>query len=87
MVEPVAKVRASLPVASHGPADYSKRTTYADYHLAHIALCFGVQTPASRHVVWEQGYLRQMMDIEFTQLAVQEKYLQIKDQVMEFLDI
>ena len=70
----------------HELADYSKRTTYADYHLAHIALCFGMQNPASRHVVWEQGYLRQMMDIEFTQPAVQEKYLRITDEVMKFLN-
>ena len=45
-----------------------------------------MQNPASRHVVWEQGYLRQMMDIEFTQPAVQEKYLRITDEVMKFLN-
>lgn len=58
----------------HELADYTKRVTLADYHLAHIALCFGLKTSAARKRVIEQGYLQQMMDIEFHEPKVQEKY-------------
>lgn len=69
----------------HELADYSKRTTYADFHLAHIALCFGMESKASRHKIMEQGYLRQMMDIEFTHPAVEDKFQQIKAEVRKYL--
>ncbi len=69
----------------HELADYSKRTTYAGYHLAHIALCFGLKSKAARHRVAEQGYLEQMMDIEFTHPAVEEKFQQITAEVRNYL--
>lgn len=69
----------------HQLADYSKRETPADYHLAHIALCFGLQSPAARQRVIEQGYLFQMMDIEFAQPEVQKTYESICGEVMSYL--
>lgn len=69
----------------HELADYSKRATYADYHLAHIALCFGMRSQASRRRVVEQGYLGQMMDIEFTKPEVEDKFQGIKAEVNQYL--
>lgn len=69
----------------HELADYSKRSTFADFHLAHIALCFGLHAKAARIKVVEQGYLADMMDIEFTQPAVEKKFEQIKAEVNAFL--
>ena len=72
-------------ILRHELADYSKRTTYADFHLAHIALCFGLKSKPARQKVVEQGYLKQMMDIEFTHPAVEEKFQQIKAEVRKYL--
>jgi hypothetical protein len=69
----------------HELADYSKRVTYADYHLAHIALCFGLTSPAAHHRVLEQGYLEQMMDIEFTHPEVQQRFSEIRAEVHGYL--
>ena len=66
-------------------ADYSRRVTPADYHMAHIALAFGLQMPAARKRIVEEGYLRQMMDIEFADSGVQEKFLGAKASVEDFL--
>lgn len=70
----------------HELADYSKRTTYADYHLAHLALCFGLRTRAARERVMEQGYLARMMDIQFAQPEVQETFVKIKAEVNDHLN-
>lgn len=70
----------------HELADYSKRTTYADYHLAHIALCFGLESLAARRKAFEQGYILQMMDIEFARPEVNGAFQQIKAEVMDYLD-
>ncbi|MDO4796741.1 MAG: NAD-dependent epimerase/dehydratase family protein [Coriobacteriales bacterium] len=69
----------------HELADYSKRKTPADFHLAHIALCFGLQSRAAHLRVLEQGYLRQMMDIEFTQPEVQRTYEGLVAEVEAYL--
>ena len=66
-------------------ADYSKRKTPADFHLGHIALCFGLESPAARKRAVDQGYLEQMMDITFKEPSVQERYIKIKDSVHEYL--
>lgn len=71
----------------HELADYSKRVTKADYHLAHIALCFGLKSSAARRRAIEQGYLQQLMDIEFYNPTAQEKYLRAKSCVEEFLQL
>lgn len=65
----------------HELADYSKRVTPADFHLAHIALCFGLRSEAALKRVVEQGYLAQMMDIEFVNPQVQKKFEDITKQV------
>ena len=44
-----------------------------------------MESKASRHKIMEQGYLRQMMDIEFTHPAVEDKFQQIKAEVHEYL--
>lgn len=69
----------------HELADYSKRVTLADFRLAHIALFFGIKSRAARQRAIEQGYLLQLMDIEFYDSKVQEKYLKAKQCVEEFL--
>ena len=71
----------------HELADYSKRATLADYHLAHIALCFGLKSSAAKQRTIEQGYLKQLMDIEFHDSTVQEKYLRAKRCAEEFLQL
>ena len=71
----------------HELADYSERKTPADYHLAHIALCFGLKTAAARRRAIEQGYLQQLMDVEFSNPQVQQKYLEAKRCVEEFLQL
>ena len=70
---------------THQLADYSKRKTPADFHLAHIALCFGLHSAAARTRAMEQGYLWQMMDIEFTQPEVQRTFESIMDEVHTYL--
>lgn len=66
-------------------ANYSKRVTYADYHLAHIAISFGLKSAAAKKRVKDQGYLYQMMDIEFKKPEIQKKYEYAKMYVEEFL--
>lgn len=68
-------------------ADYSKRETPADYHMAHIALGFGLELDSAKKRAIEEGYLMQMMDITFSDPAVQEKYLKAKASVEEFFNI
>ena len=69
----------------HELADYSKRVTLADYRLAHIAICFGLKNTFAKQRAVEQGYLQQLMDIEFYDAKVQEKYLRAKCCVEEFM--
>ena len=71
----------------HTMADYSKRVTAADYHMAHIALCFGLESESAKKRAIEQGYLLQMMDIEFVRPEVQEKYQRMKAEVYDFLEM
>ncbi len=40
----------------HRLAEYSKRVTPADFHMAHIALCFGLGSASARQRAVEQGY-------------------------------
>ena len=68
----------------HELADYAKRITLADFRLAHIALAFGLKTPAAKELTIEQGHLRQLMDMEFDRPKVQEKFLMAKQCVEEF---
>jgi hypothetical protein len=65
----------------HKLADYSKRQTPADFHMAHIALCFGLETSSARMRAWEQGYIRKMIAIEFTDPEVQRRYAGMKREV------
>ena len=69
----------------HTLADYSKRVTPADYHMAHIALCFGLASASARQRAAEQGFLKKMMDIRFFRPEVQRKYEQMKAEVERFL--
>ena len=69
----------------HTLADYSKRVTPADFHMAHIALCFGLESASARHRAVEQGFLKKMMDIRFSKPAVQQKYERMKTEVDTFL--
>ena len=55
--------------------------------MAHIALGFGLLLDSARKRAIEEGYFTQMMDITFTNSAVQEKYLKARDDVEEFFDI
>ena len=71
----------------HTMADYSKRVTAADYHMAHIALCFGLESESAKKRAIEQGYLLHMMDIEFVRPEVQEKYQRMKAEVYDFLEM
>ena len=71
----------------HRLAEYAKRVTKADYHMAHIALCFGLEEASARQRAREQGYIEQMMDIEFTDPLVQKKYLGMKEQVYKWLEM
>ena len=68
-------------------AEYAKRVTPADFHMAHIALCFGLGSESSRKRAIEQGYLEKMMDIEFSNPVTQEKFIGMKAQVNRFLNI
>ena len=72
-------------IYKHELADYSKRTTFADYHLAHIALCFGLTSPVARHRVLAQGCLDQMMNITFTHPEVEQRFLEITKGVRSYL--
>ena len=71
----------------HELADFSKRVTLADYRLAHIAICFGLKHALAKQCAVEQGYLQQLIDIEFYDAKVQEKYLQAKHCVEDFLQL
>ena len=66
-------------------AEYSKRVTPADFHMAHIALCFGLGSESARKRAIEQGYLKKMMDMEFSDQVIQEKYIGMKAQVNNYL--
>ena len=71
----------------HEMLDYSKRVTLADYRMGHIALCFGLKTPAARQRAIEQSYLQKLIDIEFYNSQVQAKYLRAKQCAEEFLQL
>ena len=69
----------------HTLANYSKRVTPADFHMAHIALCFGLESASARKRAAEQGYLYRMMDIRFSRPDVQRRYLRMKAEAEAFL--
>lgn len=69
----------------HEPAEYAKRVLPADYYMAHIALCFGLQSEAARKMVAKQGYLGQLMSIAFDDAKVQEKFLHARKCVEEWM--
>ena len=69
----------------HILADYSMRVTPADFHMAHIALCFGLESASARRRAAEQGYLQRMMEIRFTRPDVQKRYAGMKAEVEAFL--
>lgn len=68
-------------------ADFSQRKTPADYHLARIALCFGLKSEGARKKVVQDGYLQQLLSVEFSDPEVQAKYLPLKKCVEEFMQI
>ena len=63
------------------------RITYADRHLSHIALCFGLEYEASKRIALEEGCLLKMLDIEFKNPEEQKKYERMKGKVIEFLGL
>lgn len=67
-------------------ADYKKRVLPADFHMAHIALCFGLHGKESRRQAVADGYLIEMMDLHFTQPSVQKKWEEMKKITMDFLN-
>lgn len=67
--------------------EYSNLSTLADYHMAGLALCFGLTLPAAKKRAIEQGYLQQLMDISFSDPAVDEKYKIAKAKMEDFLNI
>ena len=76
-------ILAAFPL--HELVDFSKRVTLADYRLAHIAICFGLKNTFAKQCANEQGYLQQMMNMEFYNAKVQEKYLRAKCCVEDFM--
>lgn len=68
-------------------AEYSKRVTPADFHMAHVAICFGLESESARKRAVQQGYIMKMLDIEFSDPDVQKRFLKMKKQVEDFLNI
>ena len=64
----------------------SNCVTLADCRMAHIALCFVLKSSTARRRAVEQGYLQQLMDIEFFNPTVQAKFLRAKIIVEKFIE-
>ena len=70
----------------HRTANNKKRTLPADFHVAHIALCFGLETDAARRLTIEQGYLPRLVNsIEFTREDTRKKFAAMKAEVNKFI--
>ena len=72
---------------NHVTVDRTKRVTYADFRLSHIALCFGLEYESSKQRAIDEGYLLKMLDIEFLNPEVQRRYVRMKSNVKEFLGL
>jgi hypothetical protein len=57
----------------------------ADFHLAHIALCFGLKTEAALKLAVKQGYLTSLLDETFSDAFVREKYERAATQVRSYI--
>ena len=71
----------------HSTVNNTDCVTPADFHVRHIAMCFGLVSDAARKIAVEQGYLQKLMEHDFTRPDVQERCTKMKAQVMDFLGI
>ena len=80
--EEIAKTNISEEIEAtfykHTTADYTKRKTKADFLLSHQALYFGLNMKEAREKVIKDGYLKELMNIEFTNIKQQQKYLKMQ---------
>ena len=66
-------------------ADYNKRKTPADCFLAHMALCFGLQSDAARKTAAGQGFIYKLLDITFKDPYDQNVFAGIRSNIEAFL--
>ncbi|MBQ3448686.1 MAG: HD domain-containing protein [Synergistaceae bacterium] len=89
--EDIMKSDISEPVEEaflrHVTVNNKYRITYADRWLSHIALCFGLEYESSKQRAIDEGYLLTMLEIEFLNPEVQNRYLRMKSNVKEFLGL
>ena len=71
----------------HRTANNADCATPADYHLRHIAMCFGLTSEAARRTAVKQGYLQQLMSYDFERPEVQRRYIRMRDEAAEFMHI
>ena len=69
----------------HELVDYARRRTKADYYMGHIALCFGLKTKAAMELAATQGYIRSLLEAEFSDPDVQREFDKAAEQVMDYL--
>lgn len=87
--EELLKTGISKPIEdafyAHKMADYSKRVTTADFHMAHIAIIFGLESRPARRMALDQGHISKMMDIVFSDPDVQKRFEGMRGEVEVFL--
>ena len=53
--------------------------------MGHIALCFGLKTKAAMELAATQGYIRSLLEAEFSDPDVQREFDKAAEQVMDYL--
>ncbi len=62
------------------------KKTHLDYYVGHFSLAFELVFPQSRKLVLEQGYLRQLMDLQVEDAKVQQRIGFIRDEINRELE-
>ncbi len=63
----------------------SLKKTYLDYYVGHFSLAFELVFPRSRQLTLEQGYLKQLMDLQVADSATQDRINFIRDEINKCL--
>ena len=64
----------------------SLKKTAIDNYVAHMALTFELVYPKSRQLVYEQGYLEQMLEFKSDNSVTNEQLSQIREKLEAFLN-
>ena len=73
-------------IAANSHEDHLREKTAIDNYAAHMALTFELVYPKSRQLVYEQGYLEQMLEFKSDNGVTNEQLSQIREKLEAFLN-